>query len=251
MIQTLIIEDEVPAAARLEKLLLEINPEIQILDKLDSVDAAVSWFSRNEQPDLLILDIQLADGLCFDIFRKIKIDSFVIFTTAYDEYAIKAFELNSIDYLLKPVNKIKLEASLEKYRHLAGHEPQFNFDEIIKAIESKKSGHKKRFAISIGSKIRSIETSEIAYIVSLEKSTFLGTFDGHEYPIDFSLDRLEEMLDPDQFFRINRQNIINYRAIGKINILSKSRLELDVEGSKEPMLVSTARAHEFRMWIDK
>lgn len=251
MIRTLIIEDESPAAARLEKMLLEIDPEIEILDKLDTVDAAVSWFENNTQPDLLMLDIQLADGLSFDIFRRVQVQSFVIFTTAFDEYAIKAFELNSIDYLLKPINRTRLEISLAKFRQLHKSKPQFDLEELIRTIEGKKANFKKRFAISIGTKIKSVETSEISYFTSLEKSTFLGTFDGHEYPLEFSLDRLEEMLDPEWFFRISRQYIVNYKGIGKINILSKSRLEISVQGSKEPMLVSTAKTASFRKWIDK
>ena len=251
MIKTLIIEDEAPAAARLEKMLLEIDPAIEIMDTLDSVDGAVQWLQANEQPDLLMLDIQLADGLSFDIFKKIRIDSFVIFTTAYDEYAIRAFELNSIDYLLKPINKVKLEASLEKYKRLSGSAPQFNIDEVIQAIEGKKTNYKKRFAVSLGTKIKSVETASISYFSSLEKNTFLGTFDGHEYPVDFSLDRLESLLDPEVFFRISRQYIVNYKAIGKIAILSKSRLEIEVKGAPERLLVSTAKTHSFRVWLDK
>lgn len=251
MIKTLIIEDESPAALRLEKMLLDIDQDIHILAKLDSVDSAVDWFGAHGQPDLIMLDIQLADGLCFDILRKVRIDSFVIFTTAYDEYAIKAFELNSVDYLLKPINKNRLESSLAKYRKLKGHTPQIDLEEILKVIEGKKAGYKKRFAISIGPKIRSVEIEDVSYFTSLEKNTFLGTFDGHEYPLDFSLDRLEELIDPDQFFRINRQYIINYKAIERINILSKSRLEITMKGSSEPFRVSTAKTHSFRNWIDK
>lgn len=251
MIQTLIIEDEAPAASRLEKMLLEIDPEIEVLDKLDTVDAAVQWFQENPQPHLLMLDIQLADGLSFDIFRKIEVDSFVIFTTAYDEYAIKAFELNSIDYLLKPINKVKLESSLEKFRKLRETKPQFDIQEVIQAIEGKKTHYKKRFAISIGSRIKSLETTETAYFSSLEKNTFLGTYEGKEYPLDFSLDRLETLLDPEVFFRISRQYIVNYSAIEKIVILSKSRLEIVVKGAPESLLVSTAKTHAFRLWIDK
>lgn len=252
MIRTLIIEDEEPAARRLEKLLLEIEPSVDIVGRLESIESSVKWFEENRHPDLLLLDIQLADGECFDIFKKVKVDSFVIFTTAYDEYAIKAFELNSIDYLLKPVDKNKLGNSIQKFKSLSqSSQPQFNLDDLMEAIESRKSGYKKRFAISIGTKIKSVETSEIAYFFSLEKNTFLGTFDGHQYPVDFSLDRIENIIDPDIFFRINRQYIVNYKAIQKINVLSKSRLELNVSGATEEMLVSSAKSHSFRQWIDK
>jgi two-component system, LytTR family, response regulator LytT len=251
MIRTLIIEDEELAAQRLEKLLREADPEIQVLDKLESIESAVNWLEENQHPDLLMLDIQLADGQSFDIFKKVKVDSFVIFTTAYDEYAIKAFELNSIDYLLKPIDKSKLAQSISKFKKLSKSRQLFDFNELIDVIEQKKTGFKKRFAIGIGTKIKSIETKDIAYFYSLEKNTFLGNYEGQEYPVDFSLDKLENLVDPEVFFRINRQFIVNYHAIMKIHVLSKSRLELDVKGYKERMLVSTAKSHPFRLWIDK
>lgn len=251
MIRTLIIEDEEPAALRLEKLLIEVDPTIKVTGKLESVEASIAWFKENQHPDLLILDIQLADGVSFDIFKKVDVDCFVIFTTAYDEYAIKAFELNSIDYLLKPIDKNKLSNSIEKFKKLSHTTPQFDLNDLIETIESRKTGFKKRFAISIGSKIKSVEIHQIAYFYSLEKNTFLGTFDGHQYPVDFSLDRIEAIVDPDIFFRINRQYIVNYNAIEKINVLSKSRLELRIAGNTEEMLVSAAKSHSFRQWIDK
>jgi DNA-binding LytR/AlgR family response regulator len=251
MIRTLIIEDEEPAALRLEKLLREADHEIEIIDKLDSVESAIRWFSNNTQPDLLMLDIQLADGLSFDIFKKIQIESFVIFTTAFDEYAIKAFELNSIDYLLKPIDKIKLNSALSKFRKLRDSKPLFDIRAIIQSIENKKTNFKKRFSIGIADRLKSIETHEIAYFYSLEKNTFLCTFDAHHYPIDFSLDRLEDLIDPEIFFRINRQNFIQFRAIKKIHLLSKSRIELEIHASNEKMMVSSAKSHLFREWLDK
>jgi two-component system response regulator LytT len=251
MIRTLIIEDEEPAALRLEKLLKETEPEIEILGKIESVESAVRWLQENKQPDLIMLDIQLADGQCFDIFKKVKVDCFVIFTTAYDEYAIRAFELNSIDYLLKPFDRTKLAVSINKYKHLSSSKTNFDFHELINAIEHRKLSFKKRFAIPIGTRIKSVETADIAFFYSLEKNTFFGTFEGQEYPVDFSLDRLETLLDPELFFRINRQYLVNYHAIQKIYILSKSRLELDIRGYKEKMQVSAAKTHPFRLWLDK
>jgi DNA-binding LytR/AlgR family response regulator len=251
MISTLIIEDEEPAALRLEKLLLELDKEIKILDKLDSVEACINWFNQNQHPDLLLLDIQLADGLSFEIFKKVKVESFVIFTTAYDDYAIKAFELNSIDYLLKPVSKEKLAVGLNKFRNLKTSNPVFTFEEIISAIEGKKATFKKRFAISIGNKIKSVETKDVSLFLSQEKNTFLKTFTGSSYPVDFSLDRLETLLDPEYFFRVSRQCLVNYLAINNIIILSKSRIELSVSGAEESVLVSTAKTHSFRKWLDR
>ncbi|KPL25687.1 MAG: hypothetical protein AMS23_04790 [Bacteroides sp. SM1_62] len=250
--RTLIVEDEQPAAARLEKLLKEVGSGVQVLDVIDSVERAVNWFETNDPPDLLLLDIQLADGLSFDIFKRVKVDSFVIFTTAYDEYAIKAFELNSIDYLLKPVDKAKLQKSIQKYRKLADRNQQVNIETLMETLERRKANFKKRFAVNIGSKIISVETRSVAYFYALEGNTFLCTRDNHHYPLDFSLEHLEQLLDPELFFRINRQVIIQYNSIEKIHILSRSRIKLETNPpASEDMLVSTARTHQFRLWLDR
>jgi DNA-binding LytR/AlgR family response regulator len=252
MIRTLIIEDEMPAAERLEKMLKSVEPSLEVLDILDSVEGSVNWFSENDPPDLLMLDIQLADGLSFDIFKKTSIDCFVIFTTAYDEYAIKAFELNSVDYLLKPVDREKLARSIEKFKKLRDSSAQLNIQDLIETIESRSGKYKKRFAVSVGNKIISVETQKVAYFYSMEKSTFLCTADDHHYPLDFSLDHLELILDPDNFFRINRQNIINYANILKVHVLSKSRIKIETEPAcRDNLLVSTAKTHKFRLWLDR
>ncbi len=252
MINTLIIEDESPAAERLARMLRDIEPGIHVVDILESVSEAIRWFSTNPQPDLLMLDIQLADGLSFDILKKIKIESFVIFTTAYDEYAIKAFELNSVDYLLKPVNKEKLNKAIEKFKRLSSERRSLDIQAVIDAIDSGKRKYKERFAISVGSRIRSVETKDISYFYSLDRNTFLCTFEDRHYPVDFSLDKLEEILQPDDFFRISRRHMINYKAIDKITILSKSRVVIHTKPAvKEPLMVSTARTHEFRLWLDR
>ncbi len=253
MIRTLIVEDEQPAAARLEKLLKEVEPGIEVLDVIDSVEHAIKWFETNEAPDLLMLDIQLADGLSFDIFKRAKVDSFVIFTTAYDEYAIRAFELNSIDYLLKPVDRARLQNSIQKYRKLSPRNQQVDIGTLMETLEGRKSNFKKRFAVNVGSKIISVETRAVAYFYSLERSIFLCTGDNHHYPIDFSLEHLEQLLDPELFFRINRQVIIQYSSIEKIHILSRSRVKLETNppASQDDMLVSSARTHAFRLWLDR
>ena len=252
MITALIVEDEEPAAARLENLLREVEPEIMILDIMDSVQAAVEWFGNHDPPDLLMLDIQLADGLSFDIFKQVKVDSFVIFTTAYDEYAIQAFELNSIDYLLKPVDRTRLQNSLWKYHRLSGRKQEADIAALMEALEQRKANFKKRFAVNVGSKIISVETRSAAYFYSMEKSTFLCTYDNRHFPIDFSLEHLEALLDPELFFRINRRVIIGFTAIEKIHILSRSRIKLEVlPPSGQDMLVSTARTHAFRQWLDR
>lgn len=252
MIKTLIIEDEEPAVIRLKSLLVDVAPDIEIIDCIDSVEDAVKWFENNNDPDLLLLDIQLADGLSFEIFKHVSIESFVIFTTAYDEYAIKAFELNSIDYLLKPIDKSKLKNSINKFRKLNSPTSQISINDLVSAIEEKKSNYKKRFVINMGSKIKSIETKEIAYFYVLEKSTYLKTIQGRDYPIDFSLDKLESLINPELFYRINRQNMINYQVIEKIHVFSKSRIKIETNPKNEhELLVSANKSHNFRLWLDR
>lgn len=251
MIKTLIIEDEQPAAQRLQKLIAETSPDIHVECILDSIEASVDWLQQHPSPELIFLDIQLSDGLSFEIFKKIKVDSFIIFTTAFDEYAIKAFELNSIDYLLKPVNKEHLTRALEKFRTMHGR-LQFDVNQLLNVIENRKSAYKSRFVINIGSKIKSIETEEIAYFYSMEKSTFLSTKEGKSYPVDFSLDNLETMVNPEVFFRINRQYLVSYNAISNILVLSKSRIRLElIPAPDEEIFVSNARAPDFRKWLDR
>jgi len=252
MIRTLIIEDEAPAAKRLEKLLKELEPSITILETLESVSSAIKWFKQHSQPDLLMLDIQLADGLSFDIIKQVRINSFVIFTTAYDEYAIKAFELNSIDYLLKPVNKEKLKNSIEKYIRLHGEKSSIDIQAVIAAMDRGRKKYKLRFSVNVGTRIKSIETVNIAYFYSMDKNTFLCTKEKRHYPVDFALDKLEELIDPQYFFRINRKYTVNYHAIEKINVLSRSRIAIHtVPPTIEPLFVSAARTHEFRLWLDR
>jgi DNA-binding LytR/AlgR family response regulator len=252
MIRTLIIEDENPAAVRLEALLKRIDPEIIILEKPDTVESAVSWLKKNPQPDLIFLDIQLGDGLSFDIFGRVKVESYVIFTTAFDEYAIRAFELNSIDYLLKPVSEENLVRSIEKFRKLSRQERKIDLEQLIETIEKRESRFKKRFVISVAGKIRVIETGNIAFFWSKEKNTFLTSTDKKSYPIDFSLDQLESMIDPEIFFRVNRQFIVQYKSIDKIDVLSKSRIRITTSPpADDEILVSSARTPEFRSWLDR
>jgi DNA-binding LytR/AlgR family response regulator len=253
MIKTLIIEDEEPAAIRLGKMLTETDPEITVLDTLDSIESSVNWMQNNPQPDLIMLDIQLSDGLSFEIFRQVNVESFVIFTTAYDEYAIRAFELNSVDYLLKPIDREKLGNSLQKFKKLsASSTPPININELLESLNARAKSYKKRFAVNIGAKIVSVEVGQIAFFYSLEKSTFICTRENHHYLVDFSLEAIEGLVDPDQFFRISRQHIIHFSAIEKIHILSKSRIKIESNPPcEETLLVSTAKAHAFRLWLDR
>jgi DNA-binding LytR/AlgR family response regulator len=251
MIKTIIIEDEKPAAIRLEKLLLKLNSEIVICEIIDTVESAVKWLNNNPQPDLIMLDIQLGDGISFDIFRNVKVESHVIFTTAFDEYAIKAFELNSIDYLLKPVDEKKLAASLEKFRKFRSSQSE-NIGKLIEELTGKSDRFKKRFVVNIANKIKVIETGEISFFYSKEKNTFLCTTDSRHYPLEFSLDYLEEIVNPANFFRINRQYLVGFRSISRIDVLSKSRIRIETNPTAgEEILVSSSRTAEFRLWLDK
>lgn len=252
MTKVLIIEDEQPAANRLEKMLLEISPDFEIIQRCDSIESSVLFFETGIMPDLVMLDIQLGDGLSFEIFNQIDISCPVIFTTAFDEYAIKAFELNSIDYLLKPINKEKLEKSIEKFRKLNQTAMQADWKTLASLLDKEKREYKQRFLVYVGEHLHSVQTSDIAYFYSVEKSTFLTTKSGKSYSLDISLDKLENMLSPTDFFRINRQFLISFVSIKKISILSKSRIKLTLEPlPTEETLISTARTHEFREWLDR
>jgi DNA-binding LytR/AlgR family response regulator len=252
MVKTLIIEDEYRAADRLESLLRKIDPEIKVLEKLDSVEAAIGWFQENVQPDLLFADIQLADGLSFDIFDQIKVNSFIIFTTAYNEYAIRAFEQKSIDYLLKPIDEKMLRKSIEKFRHFSSSIYELEISHLKELVFPKQKSYKKRFVVSVGYKIKTINTNDIAWFVSEDRITYLVTFNNQKFPIDFSLDRLEELLSINDFFRINRQYLVCFESIASIAILSKSRIKLGLNPvAEEAVLVSSSRTSKFREWLDK
>jgi DNA-binding LytR/AlgR family response regulator len=203
-------------------------------------------------PDLVMLDVQLGDGLSFDIFKQVDIICPVIFTTAYDEYAIKAFELNSIDYLLKPISKEKLERSIEKFRKLTHQAVPADWKILASLLDKEKREYKQRFLVYIGEHLHSVQTSDIAYFYSVEKSTFLTTSSGKSFCIDLSLDKLEGLLSPTDFFRINRQYLISFGSIKKISILSKSRIKLQLAPlPTQEILISASRTHDFREWLDR
>jgi DNA-binding LytR/AlgR family response regulator len=252
VIRTLIIEDEPLAARRLKKLLVEVNTQIEILEVIDSVEDAIMWFKNNPMPHLVMLDIQLADGVSFDIFKEINLQSFVIFTTAYDQFVLKAFELNSIDYLLKPIDKEKLAIAINKYLQLSQMHMSLDINGLLKSLSSAQPSYKKRFVVNVGDKLKPVDTADTAYFYSLEKNTFLCTQTGEQYAIDFSLDKLESLLDPEHFFRINRQFLVRFDAIAKMSVLSSSRIKIDLQPkTDETVMVSSARTHAFRSWLDR
>jgi len=252
--KTIIIEDEKIAADNLEQMLTEIDASIKVMAKIESVRDAVAWLTVNTA-DLIFLDIHLSDGLSFKIFEQIDVKIPIIFTTAYDQYAIKAFKTNSIDYLLKPIESDELKAAIIKYNTLFSErnkpEQFIDIQKILNTFQSKPE-YQKRFVVHAADKIKTIKTEEIAYFFASEKNVFLKTFDNHTFDVDYTLDVLELQLNSDQFFRINRSFLINIDAINQMHHLAKSRIKIDLKPSvKEEILVSIQRTSEFRNWLNK
>jgi two-component system response regulator LytT len=248
---TIIIEDEKPAARLLQRKLEKLNIQVGVM--LHSVEEAIDWFSNNEHPELIFLDIQLSDGLSFEIFEKIEIKSAVIFTTAYDEYALRAFKLNSIDYLLKPIDEDDLEIAVSKFKaRLPKQETvQLDFEQIKKMLSNPfEKNHKKRFTVKIGQHLKVIATDEIECFFSENKGTYLHTFDNRNYLIETTLELLEQELDPKDFYRVSRKFIIPLKAIKEIVVYSNSRLKVILPSYKdEEVIVSREKVSDFKTWI--
>jgi DNA-binding LytR/AlgR family response regulator len=254
-----IIEDENLTAKRLEGLLHKYDPSIDVLARIPSVADAVDWFVQSHVDiDLVFMDIHLEDDLGFRIFEQANVTTPVIFTTAYDEYMIQAFKVNSIDYLLKPINYDELVAAIEKYKALKKQFGQSSsispdIETLISLLGNpKQTEYKDRFMITVGTKIRSIDTSEIAYFFLEEKIVFLVTKDGLNLPVDYSLDKLTQLLNPKQFFRISRQFLVSLPAIQTIHTFSAGKLKLDLlPRAKQEVFVSGDRMTEFKEWLGK
>lgn len=249
MTKVVIIEDEKPAARRLQRMLLGLGTPVEVM--LHSVKEAVEWFQHHEDPDLMFLDIQLSDGLSFEIFEKVSSKSAIIFTTAYDEYALKAFKLNSIDYLLKPLDEEELQAAILKFK--ASRQPLFTDLQKIKKIltgENLPQHYKTRFTAQVGQHLKLLETCDIACFYSENKGTYMNGFNGRSYPLETPLEGLENELDPEIFYRVNRKCIVNFKAIKDILTYSNSRLELKIEGFSEfQVIVSRDRVKGFKTWL--
>ncbi|ALU75113.1 LytR family transcriptional regulator [Tenacibaculum dicentrarchi] len=248
----IIIEDEKPAARRLKRMLSEFNIEAQTM--LHSVEESINWFQNNKHPDLIFLDIQLSDGLSFEIFEEIEVKSAIIFTTAYDQYALKAFKLNSIDYLLKPLDQDELKVAVDKFKE---HQPKksdvkVNIDAIRKLlINPVDRKFKKRFTIKVGQHIKIIPIDQIVCLYSENKATYIHTNANRNYLIDNSLEYWEEHLNPEYFFRVNRTFIIHINAIKDIISYTNSRLQLMLHFYDESeIIVSRERVKAFKNWID-
>jgi two-component system LytT family response regulator len=270
----LIIEDEELTARKLQRLLLEIEPTAVVVGMTVSVEESVDWLQRNPQPDLIFMDIELADGQSFDIFNQVTVKSPVIFTTAYDEYAIRAFKVNSIDYLLKPVKEDDLRQALTKLNSLkqvlvdqtdsaatdsfeaslinllgqlrATQPTPSSFGEVVRTPAT----FRDRFMIKQGQRLFSISIEEVAYIFSRNKMSFLKTRDGQEWLVDYTLDELAQMLDPQRFFRLNRQVIAELRSIDKAHVYFNSKLKVNLSPAfEEEVVISREKAGEFKLWL--
>lgn len=248
---TIIIEDEKPAARLLQRKLDKLNIEVAVM--LHSVSEAIDWFSKNEHPDLIFLDIQLSDGLSFEIFDKVEIKSAIIFTTAYDEFALRAFKLNSVDYLLKPIDEDDLEQAVSKFKERLPKQEklQLDFEEIKKMLANPfDKEYKKRFTVKIGQHLKVIAVDEIECFHSENKGTYIHTFDNRDYLIESTLEILEQELDSKQFYRISRKFIIPMKAIKEIVVYSNSRLKVILPSYKEDeVIVSREKVSQFKEWL--
>lgn len=247
----IIIEDEKPAARLLQRKVEKLGLDVSVM--LHSVEESVNWFSSNPHPDLIFLDIQLSDGLSFEIFETIEIKSAVIFTTAYDEYALRAFKLNSIDYLLKPIDEDDLEIAVNKFKARNDSAPKLSLDfEMIKKmlVNPADKSYKKRFAIKMGQQLKMIDIEEVECFYSENKGTYLHTFDNRNYLLDHSLEQLETALDPKDFYRISRKFIIPLKAIKEIQMYTNSRLKVILPTYKgDEVIVARERVNDFKEWL--
>lgn len=247
----IIIEDERLAAERLKRLIQKVSPEISVKAIIGSIEEAVPYLQQ-EKPELIFLDIHLSDGNSFSIFDQVKIKSAVIFTTAYDEYALKAFKVNSIDYLLKPVDEKALAGSLQKLRDLQQipAKATADFSQIIAAFKDQKVLYKQRFLVTFGSRIRTIKTEDTAYFYADSKAVFLVEKSGDKYVVDETLDHLQDTLDPALFFRANRGFIVGIEAIEQMYSYSRSRIRIDLKpASPKECIVSTEKTPDFKTWL--
>lgn len=250
--QILIVEDELLLAKGLQKMLLMIEPSVQICGITQSVEETVQWLKKNSAPDLVLMDIELADGQSFDIFKKVKLDTPVIFTTAYDEFAIKAFKVNSIDYLLKPIKENELRNAIDKFKRSGRIQQSISINGLLQKLEqiSKPAGYRNRFLIKQGQKMMSIDVSDVAYIFSENKCTFIRTSQNQKYIVDIPLDILESELSPQQFFRANRQYILTGKSVVSIHSWFNQKLKVEVRPeTNEPVIISRDKANRFRAWM--
>ena len=250
--RAIIIEDEQRSAKRMRKLIEDSGRQINILTCLGSVQESNEWFENNPLPDLIFSDIQLGDGSAFDVFGKLEQIPPVIFTTAFDEFALNAFKANGIDYLLKPIDPEELNLAIDKFLSFSPKEENISMDQIARLLQTEEKTYKSRFIIKVGQKIKSIKTEEIACFYSMMKATYLQTDQKRNYPIDYTLDQLDVILDPRVFFRVNRKLVIHFDGIDEIHTWSGSRLKIVLLCNyEEDVVVSRDRVKEFKEWLDR
>ncbi len=251
--KVIIIEDEIPAADRLVKLLQNYSDEVEVVHQSDSVEASVTYLGSCKDVDLIFMDIQLADGLSFDIFEKVKVSTPVIFTTAFDQYTLKAFKVNSIDYLLKPIDEQELHLSLEKYRRLYPSTKTDFSDKILKLVQDMNSvKYKERLLIKRGQQLSYLKTQSTAFCYADGKLCFAVDFNGAKYLLENNLTQLEEQLQPNHFYRINRHLLVNIEAVKKVHTWLGGRLKLEVfPSTTAETIVSRERVNGFKEWLGK
>lgn len=249
-----ILEDEKLAAQRMQQLLKKCLPSLELVATLQSVDSAISWFTNNPEPDLIFADIQLGDGLSFEVFEAGHIKAPIIFTTAFNEYAVRAFKHNSIDYLLKPIDQEELCVAIKKYTNSQRAEESTGISAatLAQAMKMMTANHKSRFLIKVGDHLRPIDVSEVTFFYSAAKDTFLVNKAGRSYALDYSLDQLEQLLDPEKFFRISRRCLISKSEITEVVVYSGSRLKVKANAlGEEEAIVSRERVAEFKEWLER
>ena len=248
----IIIEDEKPAARRLNRLLEALGVEVSTM--LHSVDESIEWFQNNPHPDLIFLDIQLSDGLSFEIFDMIEVKSAIIFTTAFDEYALQAFKLNSIDYLLKPIDDEELEQAVKKYKNLQSENQNISIDfEDIKKllVNPLEREYKKRFTVKVGQHIKIVNADDVECFYSENKGTYAATSEGRNYLLDTTLEQLEGELSPETFFRVSRKFYVNLNHIKDIISYTNSRLKIKLNRfDEQEIIVSRERVRDFKLWLE-
>jgi DNA-binding LytR/AlgR family response regulator len=249
--RVIIIEDELPAANRLTKMLQTISDELEVVKRIDSVEAGVKYLQSTDNIDLIFMDIQLADGISFDIFQQTEVKSPVIFTTAFDQYTLKAFKVNSIDYLLKPIDEKELEQAVEKYRQLYDKKENGFSDKVLKMVqEMNKTQYKERLLIKRGQQLSYLKTESTAYCYADGKLCYAVDFSNNKYLLESNLSQLEEQLHPNRFYRINRQLLVNIEAVSKVHTWLGGRLKLEISPiTSSDTVVSRERVNGFKEWL--
>lgn len=248
----LVIEDEQLAADKMIEYVKKLHPEAQISGPIKSIKEGLAWFSDHSVPDAIISDIMLTDGLSFEIFKEKDVTCPVIFTTAYDQYAIRAFDVNSVDYLLKPVSLEKLQESLQKISFEKPAETKLDFDKLAEFLQSNAKTYKTRFLVKVGQKIKAIPTTKIAYFFTQDKLSFVVSHQKDKFPVDHTLEEIDAMLNPNDFFRINRKFIVHIDAVKEIHPYFKGRLKLELTPEiGEDIVISSDKTPSFKAWLDQ